>query len=201
MILYNRKAINQSVNINGKVVKFVGCKAEVDDDFGAEILKMGIPDIYEFGKQPEIFSAREVKMKSEFSEREDWYRKEIEKYKNIVQTYKQKLEAVQADVTAWKNEFEKEHNLRMSLLEATQNLSSTDASDDSSTGSKEAENAESTTSKENAVNESEIEALRTELSAMKKDDLIKFGEDSGLDMSSVSNLTKKEIVDFILSEK
>ena len=73
MILYNRKAVNQTVMLNGKPVKFVGCKAEVSDEFGTEVLKLGIPDLYEDGKQPAFETPKEVRMKSEFKDREDFY--------------------------------------------------------------------------------------------------------------------------------
>ena len=42
MKLFNRKAGNKTINYNGKNVKFVNCVAEVEDDFGKEVLKLGI---------------------------------------------------------------------------------------------------------------------------------------------------------------
>lgn len=205
MILYNRKAVNQTVMLNGKPVKFVACKAEVSDEFGIEVLKLGIPDIYEDGKQPAFETPKEVRMKSEFKDREDFYLREIQKYKNMVESYKVQLKTAQADASLWKAEYEKEHNLRIQLIEdgkavveAAAEAQTKGPANDSKPTENEAHEAPSGT--EVAV-ESEVEDLRKELSAMKKDELIAFGQESGLDMSSVEGLTKKEIVEYILSAK
>lgn len=205
MILYNRKAVNQTVMLNGKPVKFVACKAEVSDEFGIEVLKLGIPDIYEDGKQPAFETPKEVRMKSEFKDREDFYLREIQKYKNMVESYKVQLKTAQADASLWKAEYEKEHNLRIQLIEdgkavaeAAAGAQAKEPANDPKPTENEAHEAPSGT--EVAV-ESEVEDLRKDLSAMKKDELIAFGQESGLDMSSVEGLTKKEIVEYILSAK
>lgn len=205
MILYNRKAVNQTVMLNGQPVKFVACKAVVADDFGQEVLKLGIPDIYEDGKQPAFETPKEVRMKSEFKDREDFYLREIQKYKNMVESYKVQLKTAQADASLWKAEYEKEHNLRIQLIEdgkavveaAAEAQAKEPANDPKPT---ENEVHEAPSGSEAAV-ESEVEDLRKDLSAMKKDELIAFGQESGLDMSSVEGLTKKEIVEYILSAK
>ena len=205
MILYNRKAVNQTVMLNGQPVKFVACKAVVADDFGQEVLKLGIPDIYEDGKQPAFETPKEVRMKSEFKDREDFYLREIQKYKNMVESYKVQLKTAQADASLWKAEYEKEHNLRIQLIEdgkavaeAAAEVQAKEPANDPKPTENEAHEAPS--GSEVAV-ESEVEDLRKELSAMKKDELIAFGQESGLDMSSVEGLTKKEIVEYILSVK
>lgn len=205
MILYNRKAVNQTVMLNGQPVKFVACKAVVADDFGQEVLKLGIPDIYEDGKQPAFETPKEVRMKSEFKDREDFYLREIQKYKNMVESYKVQLKTAQADASLWKAEYEKEHNLRIQLIEdgkavaeAAAGAKAKEPANDSKPTENEAHEAPS--GSEVAV-ESEVEDLRKELSSMKKDELIAFGQESGLDMSSVEGLTKKEIVEYILSAK
>lgn len=213
MILFNRKAVNQAVNINGQVVKFVACKAEVDDKFGEEILKMGFPDIFEFGKQPEFETPKEVRIKSEFKDREEWYKRELTKLKATIDNYKEKLKVAEADVQLWKNEYAKEHELRIQLIEASKALPEANVPqaennlENEAKPEKEAEvpaesagEATDEAPKAEGV-DFEIESLREELSALKKDELIKFGEESGLDMSSVQGLTKKEIVEYILSEK
>lgn len=205
MILYNRKAVNQTVMLNGKPVKFVACKAEVSDEFGTEVLKLGIPDIYEDGKQPAFETPKEVRMKSEFKDREDFYLREIQKYKNMVESYKVQLKTAQADAALWKAEYEKEHNLRIQLIEdgkavaeaAAEAQAEMPANDPKPT---ENEGTEAPVEGETNV-ESEVEDLRKELSSMKKDELIAFGQESGLDMESVKELTKKEIVEYILSAK
>lgn len=198
MILFNRKAVNQTVMLNGKAVKFVHCKAEVEDSFGQEVLKLGIPDIYEDGKQPAFETPREMRIKSEFQDKELFYQREIAKYKNMVESYKSQLKTAQADAALWRAEYEKEHNLRIQLIEDAQNVSEVAAEVAASSSPSAPDTAES--KEENGIDQ-EVEALRKELSSMKKDELIAFGKDSGLDMSPVEGLTKKEIVDYILSEK
>lgn len=207
MILYNRKAVNQTVMLNGKPVKFVGCKAEVSDEFGVEVLKLGIPDIYEDGKQPNFETPKEVRMKSEFRDREDFYLREIQKYKNMVESYKTQLKTSQADAALWKAEYAKEHELRMQLLEAGKDAPEVQvpaAPEMPATDPKPEENGVTTEEApaEGEVNvEAEVEELRKDLSSMKKDELIAFGQESGLDMTTVEGLTKKEIIEYILSEK
>lgn len=198
MILYNRKAVNQTVMLNGKPVKFVACKAEVSDEFGIEVLKLGIPDIYEDGKQPAFETPREVRIKSEFQDKELFYQREIAKYKNMVESYKSQLKTAQADAALWRAEYEKEHNLRIQLIEDAQNVSEVAAEAAASSAPSDSDIAES--KEENGIGQ-EVEALRKDLFAMKKDELIAFGKESGLDMLPVEGLTKKEIVDYILSEK
>ena len=205
MILYNRKAVNQTVMLNGQPVKFVACKAVVADDFGQEVLKLGIPDIYEDGKQPAFETPKEVRMKSEFKDREDFYLREIQKYKNMVESYKVQLKTAQADASLWKAEYEKEHNLRIQLIEdgkAVAEAAAEAQAEEPANDPKPTENEVHEASSEAQVAvESEVEDLRKDLSAMKKDELIAFGQESGLDMSSVEGLTKKEIVEYILSAK
>ena len=205
MILYNRKAVNQTVMLNGQPVKFVACKAVVADDFGQEVLKLGIPDIYEDGKQPAFETPKEVRMKSEFKDREDFYLREIQKYKNMVESYKVQLKTAQADASLWKAEYEKEHNLRIQLIEdgkAAAEAAAEAQAEEPANDPKPTENeVHEAPSGAEATVESEVEDLRKDLSAMKKDELIAFGQESGLDMSSVEGLTKKEIVEYILSEK
>lgn len=205
MILYNRKAVNQTVILNGKPVKFVACKAVVDDDFGQEVLKLGIPDLYEDGKQPAFETPKEVRMKSEFKDREDFYLREIQKYKNMVESYKVQLKTAQADASLWKAEYEKEHNLRIQLIEDGKAVAEAAAevqAKEPVNGPIPTENeAHEAASEAQATVESEVEDLRKELSSMKKDELIAFGQESGLDMSFVEGLTKKEIVEYILSAK
>ena len=205
MILYNRKAVNQTVMLNGQPVKFVACKAVVADDFGQEVLKLGIPDIYEDGKQPAFETPKEVRMKSEFKDREDFYLREIQKYKNMVESYKVQLKTAQADASLWKAEYEKEHNLRIQLIEDGKAVAEAAAevqAEEPANDPKPTENeAHEAPSGAEATVESEVEDLRKGLSAMKKDELIAFGQESGLDMSSVEGLTKKEIVEHILSAK
>lgn len=205
MILYNRKAVNQTVILNGKPVKFVACKAVVPDDFGEEVLKLGIPDLYEDGKQPVVETPKEIRMKSEFKDREDFYLMEIQKYKNMVESYKVQLKTAQADSALWKAEYEKEHNLRIQAVEDDNKVAEAEAKAQDempAADPKPTENEapEAPVEGEGSV-ETEVESLRKDLFSMKKDELIAFGQESGLDMASVEGLTKKEIVEYILSAK
>ena len=105
MKLFNRKAGNKTINYNGKNVKFVNCVAEVEDDFGKEVLKLGIPDLYEHGKQPVFETPKEVQMKSDFKDREEWYKKEIARLTNVNTANKKKIEELEQEVENWKNEY------------------------------------------------------------------------------------------------
>ena len=53
--------------------------------------------------------------------------------------------------------------------------------------------------KEETTATQEDSDLKAELEKMKKDELIKFGEESGFDMSEIKNQTKAEIVEFLLN--
>ena len=105
MKLFDRKAGNKTINYNGKNVKFVNCVAEVEDNFGKEVLKLGIPDLYEHGKQPVFETPKEVQMKSDFKDREEWYKKEIARLTNINTANKKKIEELEQEVENWKNEY------------------------------------------------------------------------------------------------
>ena len=119
MKLFNRKAGNKTINYNGKNVKFVNCVAEVEDDFGKEVLKLGIPDLYEHGKQPVFETPKEVQMKSDFKDREEWYKKEIARLTNVNTANKKKIEELEQEVENWKNEYNREHEARIQLVAGT----------------------------------------------------------------------------------
>ena len=123
----------------------------------------------------------------------------------MVESYKVQLKTAQADSALWKAEYEKEHNLRIQLIEdgkavaeaAAEAQAEMPANDPIPTKEEAPEApAEGETSVEN-----EVEDLRKKLSSMKKDELIALGQESGLGMASVEGLTKKEIVEYILSAK
>lgn len=181
MKLFNRKAGNKTINYNGKQVKFVNCVADVDDSFGKEILKLGIPDVYENGKQPAFHTPKEVQMKSDFKDKEEWYQKEIARLTNISTSYKKKIDELTQEVTNWKAEYEKEREARMKLAESMSNPEALKPAEETP-----------------VMEEGEDEKLRKEFSSMKKDELIAFGQDSGVDMTSVADKTKAEIIDFLI---
>lgn len=178
MKLFNRKAGNKTINYNGKNVKFVNCVAEVEDDFGKEVLKLGIPDLYEHGKQPVFETPKEVQMKSDFKDREEWYKKEIARLTNINTANKKKIEELEQEVENWKNEYNREHEARIQLAAGT------------------VPPAETVTP---PAPEEEEAALRKELGVMKKDELIAFGQEGGIDMTAVAEKTKAEIIEFLVN--
>ena len=47
--------------------------------------------------------------------------------------------------------------------------------------------------------EEEEAALRKELGAMKKDELIAFGQEGGIDMTAIAEKTKAEIIEFLVN--
>ena len=212
MKLFDKKIGNQIVNFNGKKVAFVNSVAEVDDAFGAEILKMGFPDIYEFGKQPVYETPKEIQMKTDFSEKEEWYKGECSRLRNIADSRKKQVEDLEAEVKLWKEEYEKEKAARLALVE---NLSKEDKSTSEmleeveSTHEtseevelKQSENDEQSSEEEvkgeNVSGETSDEALREELASLKKDELLAFAKDNGLEVDGLDKRTKAEIIEYIV---
>jgi hypothetical protein len=205
MKLFNRKAGNKVININGTNVKFVNCVAEVEDEFGKEALKLGLPNLYEHGKQPVFETPKEVQMKSDFNDREEWYKKELARLTNINTSQKKKIEELEQEVVNWKGEYEKEHKARLKLAEgiipaaetvtppAPENLAAEAAATTGDENPAEGDGGETLTP------EQEEEALRKELSGMKKDELIAFGTESGFDMAAIAEKTKAEIIEFLVA--
>ena len=196
MKLFNRKAGNKVININGTNVKFVNCVAEVEDDFGKEVLKLGIPDLYEHGKQPVFETPKEVQMKSDFKDREEWYKKEIARLTNINAANKKKIEELEQEVENWKNEYNREHEARIQLAAGTVPTAET-----VTPPAPEAivENPTEGTGEETPTPEEEEASLRKELGVMKKDELIAFGQEGGIDMTAVAEKTKAEIIEFLVN--
>lgn len=52
MELFYASVGSQTININGQRVKFNNCIAEVEEEFGAEVLKLGLPGLYEMVNNP-----------------------------------------------------------------------------------------------------------------------------------------------------
>lgn len=192
MKLFNRKAGNKVININGTNVKFVNCVAEVEDEFGKEALKLGLPNLYEHGKQPVFETPKEVQMKSDFNDREEWYKKEIARLTNINTSQKKKIEELEQEVVNWKGEYEKEHEARLKLAEGIIPAPET-------VTPPAPENPAEGDGSETLTPEQEEEALRKELSGMKKDELIAFGTESGFDMAAIAEKTKAEIIEFLVA--
>ena len=205
MKLFNRKAGNKTINYNGKNVKFVNCVAEVEDDFGKEVLKLGIPDLYEHGKQPVFETPKEVQMKSDFNDREEWYKKEIARLTNINTFQKKKIEELEQEVVNWKGEYEKEHEARLKLAEGiipapeTVTPPAPENSVEDPAATTGDENPAEGDGGETLTPEQEEEALCKELSGMKKDELIAFGTESGFDMAAIAEKTKAEIIEFLVA--
>lgn len=189
MKLISRKTGTKVVNINGQKVNFVNGIAEVEDEFGVEILKLGLPDMYEFGKQPAYETPKEVQMKSEFKDKEEWYLKELGRLKNISDSRAERIKELEAEVNNWKAEYQKEHDLNVKLVSAQQPQQEVAPTQEEET--KPSTDAE--TSSENL----DVE-LRAELAKMKKDELIQFGVDNGFDMAAIQEKTKAEIIEFLV---
>lgn len=193
MKLYLRKTGTKVVNINGQKVQFVNGVAEVEDDFGAEVLKLGLPEMYEYGKQPAFVTPKEVQMKSDFKDREDWYKRELERITNVKEAREAEVKKLKTEVEMWKQEYQKEHDLRVALASGT----APEAKAEAIPSVQEEKSLENP--KEETTATQEDSDLRIELEKMKKDELIKFGEESGFDMSEIKNQTKAEIVEFLLN--
>ena len=193
MKLYSRKTGTKVVNINGQKVQFVNGVAEVEDDFGAEVLKLGLPEMYEYGKQPAFVTPKEVQMKSDFKDREDWYKRELERITNVKEAREAEVKKLKTEVEMWKQEYQKEHDLRVALASGT----APEAKAEAIPSVQEEKSLENP--KEETTATQEDSDLRIELEKMKKDELIKFGEESGFDMSEIKTQTKAEIVEFLLN--
>jgi hypothetical protein len=193
MKLYSRKTGTKVVNINGQKVQFVNGVAEVEDDFGAEVLKLGLPEMYEYGKQPAFVTPKEVQMKSDFKDREDWYKRELERITNVKEAREAEVKKLKTEVEMWKQEYQKEHDLRVALASGT----ALEAKAEAIPSVQEEKSLENP--KEETTATQEDSDLKAELEKMKKDELIKFGEESGFDMSEIKNQTKAEIVEFLLN--
>ena len=212
MKLFDKKIGNQIVNFNGKKVVFVNSVAEVDDAFGAEILKMGFPDIYEFGKQPVYETPKEVQMKTDFSEKEEWYKGECSRLRNIAASRKKQVEDLEAEVKLWKEEYEKEKAARLALVEnlskedkstseALEEVGSTHETSDEvelNQSENDEQSSEEEVKGENVSGETSDEALREELASLKKDELLAFAKDNGLEVDGLDKRTKAEIIEYIV---
>lgn len=212
MKLFDKKIGNQIVNFNGKKVAFVNSVAEVDDAFGAEILKMGFPDIYEFGKQPVYETPKEIQMKTDFSEKEEWYKGECSRLRNIADSRKKQVEDLEAEVKLWKEEYEKEKAARLALVEnlskedkstfeTLEEVGSTHETSDEvelNQSENDEQGSEEEVKGENVSGETSDEALRDELASLKKDELLAFAKDNGLEVDGLDKRTKAEIIEYIV---
>lgn len=190
MKLFNKKVANRTVNINGTNVKFTNCVAEVEDSFGKEALLLGIPDLYEYGKQPLFETPKEIQMKSEFNDKEEWYKSELVRLTNMKDSYKKKIDELEVEIKNWKAEYEKEHQKRLALVEASKYEKPEEVH----------ENISEEMAEENATEIiTDDEEMRKEMADMKKDELIQLGIQTGLDMDGVKSKTKAEIIEFLIS--
>ena len=202
MKLFDKKIGNQTVNFNGRKVTFVNSVAEVDDVFGAEILKMGFADLYELGKQPVYETPKEIQMKTDFSEKEEWYKGECARLRNIADSRKKQVEDLEAEVKLWKEEYEKEKAARLALVE---NLSR-DAEPtpeipeehETEQPKNDEQGGEEGVAGKDASEETSDEALREELASLKKDELLAFAKDNGLEVDGLEKRTKADIIEFIV---
>ena len=188
MKLFNAKIGTQTINVNGTLVRFVNCIAEVDDALGAEVLGMGFPDMYEYGKQPVYETPKEIRMQSDFAEKETWYQEECARLKNIAATRKERIKELEMEIDTWKKEYEKERAARVALAENMTAMQQEIAEHPV------VEEAEVDTT---AAPPTEDE-IRMELAPLKKNELIDFAVKSGFTADEVADRTKTEIIDMIV---
>lgn len=202
MKLFDKKIGNQTVNFNGRKVTFVNSVAEVDDSFGAEILKMGFADLYELGKQPVYETPKEIQMKTDFSEKEEWYKGECARLRNIADSRKKQVEDLESEVKLWKEEYEKEKAARLALVEnlsrATESAPEVPDETEPEQPKNDEQGGEEEVADEAAPEETSDEALREELASLKKDELLVFAKDNGLEVDGLEKRTKAEIIEFIV---
>ena len=187
MKLFNAKIGTQTINVNGTLVRFVNCIAEVDDALGAEVLGMGFPDLYEYGKQPVYETPKEIRMQSDFAEKETWYQEECARLKNIAATRKERIKELEMEIDTWKKEYEKERAARVALAENMTAMQQEIAEHFVE------EAAEDTTAAPPTEDE-----IRMELAPLKKNELIDFAVKSGFTADEVADRTKTEIIDMIV---
>ena len=195
MKLINSKIGSQKINVNGKIISFVNGVAEVEDAFGAEILELGFPDMYELGKQPVYETPKELQMKTDFAEKEQWYMGECARLKNIAKSRKEKIDELEAEIVTWKAEYQKEHDARIALVESLSGSGQIQVEAAQEQAPAAPENEEVEGEQDGAPTEEEI---REELKDMKKDDIIKVAVESGLDEAEMKELKKAEIIDKIV---
>lgn len=202
MKLFDKKIGNQTVNFNGRKVTFVNSVAEVDDAFGAEILKMGFADLYELGKQPVYETPKEIQMKTDFSEKEEWYKGECARLRNIADSRKKQVEDLESEVKLWKEEYEKEKAARLALVEnlsrATESAPEVPDETEPEQPKNDEQGGEEKVADEATPEGTSDEALREELAALKKDELLAFAKDNGLEIDGLEKRTKADIIEFIV---
>jgi hypothetical protein len=202
MKLFDKKIGNQTVNFNGRKVTFVNSVAEVDDAFGAEILKMGFADLYELGKQPVYETPKEIQMKTDFSEKEEWYKGECSRLRNIADSRKKQVEDLESEVKLWKEEYEKEKAARLALVEnlsrATESAPEVPDEIEPEQPKNDEQGGEEEVAGEVTPEETSDEALREELVSLKKDELLAFVRDNGLEIDGLEKRTKADIIEFIV---
>lgn len=202
MKLFDKKIGNQTVNFNGRKVTFVNSVAEVDDSFGAEILKMGFADLYELGKQPVYETPKEIQMKTDFSEKEEWYKGECARLRNIADSRKKQVEDLESEVKLWKEEYEKEKAARLALVEnlsrATESAPKVPDEIEPEQPKNDEQGGEEEVADEATPEETSDEALREELASLKKDELLAFAKDNGLEIDGLEKRTKADIIEFIV---
>lgn len=183
MKLFYHGAGTRVVVINGEKVKFVNCIAEVEDKFGEDALKLGLPNLFEEGKQPAFQTPREVALQSDAKDREDFYKKELERLTNIKTALEEQVKQMQKDVAAWKAEYQKEHDLRVKEV---------------GTGGVQ-QNAPVVT-EQPAPELTEEEKLRAELELMTKVQIMDFAKEAAIDMTSIAAGKKQDMIDFIIEQ-
>lgn len=186
MELFYASVGSQTININGQRVKFNNCIAEVEEEFGAEVLKLGLPGLYENGKQPAFQTPREVALQADAADREEFLNKELGRLTNIKTALEQQLKEAKAEIEVWKAEYQKEHDLRIKEV-----------------GSNGAPQEAATTTEQPAETQPELteeEKLRAELELMTKAQILDFAKEAEIDMTPVLAAKKPDMINFIIEQ-
>ena len=162
---------------------------------------MGLPDLYEKGKEPEFQTPKEVQLKSDFKDKEEWYQKELARVTNVSEARQRKINELEAEVRVWKEEYQKEHDLR--IKDASNRSNQPEPEPVNSRQAKDGVDDQKPT--ENPVKDDEVpseeEQLRKELSSMTKKQLLEFGAEAEIDMEPVkSEKSVQKIIDFIVEK-
>ena len=151
-------------------------------------------------------------MKTDFSEKEEWYKGECSRLRNIADSRKKQVEDLEAEVKLWKEEYEKEKAARLALVEnlskedkstseALEEVGSTHETSDEvelNQSENDEQSSEEEVKGENVSGETSDEALREELASLKKDELLAFAKDNGLEVDGLDKRTKAEIIEYIV---
>ena len=199
MKIFNKQIHSKVINICGQNVAFSNCVAEVSDEFGQEILSLGIPDFYEYGKQPAYETPKEVAMKADFSEKEAFYQGEILRYKNQAEGYKKRATDLEIELKNWKGlyeELQKENIKLVASFGASPEAPVEEAAKISVEPKNEGDEADAPKGGEQKVSNEDI---ISELQKMTKAEILSLASESGIDMEPVREAIKTKMIEYFVN--